>query len=415
MTDAARVPAGQSSTDGPAGPLPGVHLDGGPRLSPRRDPAAYLEACADRYGDVFALTPQHIQVWDPAGARDVLRREDDFALAPAAVRTSRTSVQVDSSDRWHHARRYAWDHLATSPGRAPEIAARWAGALPTARRLTASTQVVDLTARVVWPELLDDIGRGEADHLADTLSRTSHARQHSKGFRSPWWERRLRRQFDEVIEGLMSLVARRRHEEPRGDLLDALLAGDAPPLDDLEVAQTMAIALDSGMQTTGAAVAWVLTTVGGMTSDDQAACEDHRTAEHVIKEILRHTPVIAGLNRTSSRDATVGGCPAPQGTELVVAVEGMHRRASLWSEDPTVFDPTRWARPRPHTRGAYLPYGAGPRVCLGMHLANTVLGELVTLLGRWYEVDASASPRPRRDNLCWPRGYPVTITPRVSA
>ncbi len=90
----------------------------------------------------------------------------------------------------------------------------------------------------------------------------------------------------------MSLVARRRHEEPRGDLPggdlpDPLPAGDAPPLDDLEVAQTMVIALDSGMQTTGTAVAWVLTTMGGMTSDDQAACEDHRTAEHVIKEILR--------------------------------------------------------------------------------------------------------------------------------
>ena len=96
----------------------------------------------------------------------------------------------------------------------------------------------------------------------------------------------------------MSLVARRRREEPRGDLPggdlpggdlpDPLPAGDAPPLDDLEVAQTMVIALDSGMQTTGTAVAWVLTTMGGMTSDDQAACEDHRTAEHVIKEILRH-------------------------------------------------------------------------------------------------------------------------------
>ncbi|WP_372430535.1 cytochrome P450 [Janibacter melonis] len=69
----------------------------------------------------------------------------------------------------------------------------------------------------------------------------------------------------------------------------------------------------------------------------------------------------------------------------------------MWSEDPIVFNPTRWARPRPHARGASLSYGAGPRVCLGMHLANTVLVEPVTLLVRDRRLALAPT---HRDNLC---------------
>ncbi|MGL5817365.1 MAG: cytochrome P450 [Phycicoccus sp.] len=391
--------------------IPGVHHDGGPAFDVRTDPAGYLRACAERYGDVFALTRDHVQVWDPVMAREILRRDGDFVLAPPPVHTSRRSIQVDDPDRWRVARRYAWTHLSprTLEPRRERVTRRWMRELDGAGgRLADTAQVVSLTARVIWPELLADTSEDPA--LFESFAVTSRLRQRQQGARWPWRRRALRRRFDDAIGRLLAVVARRRAEgvAARGDLLDALLAGDDPPLTDVEVAQTLSVCLDSSMQTTGSGASWVLSALASQPGRASALAEIE-DAERLVREVLRHTPVMAALNRRTQTDVTMHGCPVGAGADVLLAVEGMHRDPRRWRRDPERFDPSRWEDDVVHDVGAHLTWGAGPRMCLGLHLATLALTELARVVARNWVVDARPSRLAERDSLNWPTGFPVVM------
>jgi cytochrome P450 len=65
----------------------------------------------------------------------------------------------------------------------------------------------------------------------------------------------------------------------------------------------------------------------------------------------------------------------------------MHRDPRWWT-DPERFDPTRWlSQNKPHARHAYLPFGAGPRICPGSLLATVQLTVLTALFARDYRLE----------------------------
>lgn len=93
-----------------------------------------------------------------------------------------------------------------------------------------------------------------------------------------------------------------------------------------------------------------------------------------------------------------------------------HPPGPRWWSDPDRFDPDRWlGRDQPHGRHAYLPFGAGPRVCPGSLLATVQLTVLTTLLARDYDLDLPplASVRPSTDGLMLPAGLTGTWRARA--
>jgi cytochrome P450 len=82
------------------------------------------------------------------------------------------------------------------------------------------------------------------------------------------------------------------------------------------------------------------------------------------------------------QDVMVDGFRIPAGTNLVVGVYALHRDPALWDQ-PTVFDPDRFSpeRSRGRNRWQFLPFGGGPRSCIGDHFAmlEAILG-LATLV-----------------------------------
>lgn len=70
------------------------------------------------------------------------------------------------------------------------------------------------------------------------------------------------------------------------------------------------------------------------------------------------------------REVVVDGFRIPAGTNVAVGIYALHRDPTLW-EDPERFDPDRFAshRMRGLDRWQYLPFGAGPRSCIGDHFA----------------------------------------------
>jgi cytochrome P450 len=91
----------------------------------------------------------------------------------------------------------------------------------------------------------------------------------------------------------------------------------------------------------------------------------------VVLESLRLFPPVWVLPRTAIHADTVSGFAVPPGTEVLISPYLIHRRADFWA-DPESFSPERFLEERlqPQSSYAYLPFGAGPRACIGAHTAT---------------------------------------------
>ena len=97
----------------------------------------------------------------------------------------------------------------------------------------------------------------------------------------------------------------------------------------------------------------------------------------VVDEALRLYPPAWAISRRSSAPDLIGGREVPAGTLAIISPWVLHRHPRLW-EDPLAFRPGRFADGADH-RGAYIPFGAGPRLCIGREFA---LAEMVVVLTR---------------------------------
>ncbi|XP_078377062.1 cytochrome P450 3A24-like [Oculina patagonica] len=90
----------------------------------------------------------------------------------------------------------------------------------------------------------------------------------------------------------------------------------------------------------------------------------------VIKESQRLCPPGAFPNRQCSEDYDLNGIHIPAGTEIMIPIYALHHDPDAW-EDPEKFDPERFRGPAQDSRHAFqfLPFGAGPRNCIGMRFA----------------------------------------------
>ncbi len=101
-----------------------------------------------------------------------------------------------------------------------------------------------------------------------------------------------------------------------------------------------------------------------------ATSEDCVVVRAVFEEALRLYPPAAVLSREAIADDEILGVPIPAGTVVSISPYVLHRRKGLWA-DPDAFDPGRFLPGAREgiDRFAYIPFGAGPRVCIGMSFA----------------------------------------------
>ncbi len=135
----------------------------------------------------------------------------------------------------------------------------------------------------------------------------------------------------------------------------------------------------------------------------------------VISESMRLYPPAWILDRQAVEDDTIGGRPVRRGTIVGICPYTLHRHPAFW-DNPEGFDPERFSPPRSKNRPryAYLPFGAGPRTCIGNAFAlleaKIILAMVVQryrlelIPGHRSEPEPSVTLRPRR-------GVPVTLHP----
>lgn len=200
-----------------------------------------------------------------------------------------------------------------------------------------------------------------------------------------------------------TIARRRARGEPGTDLLGLLLEARDPetgqPLPEARVVDNLLTFVAAGHETTALALAWTLRVLAehpevearvvaemARLGDDPAA--DPEAADRlpytrqVLLEVMRLYPPAPLIVRRTRAPVRLGDRVVPAGQSVHVPVYALHRHALLWDR-PEVFDPDRFAPERAAARDryAYLPFGAGPRVCIGMSLALTeCLIILATLL-----------------------------------
>jgi cytochrome P450 len=114
----------------------------------------------------------------------------------------------------------------------------------------------------------------------------------------------------------------------------------------------------------------------------------------VLKESMRIYPPVPMLSRQAIADITIGGHDIRAGTSIVMPIYAIHRHHKRW-RDPDVFDPTRFAPENEAgiSRYQYLPFGAGPRICIGASFSMT---ESVVMLASFVRAARFATPAGRR-------------------
>ena len=116
----------------------------------------------------------------------------------------------------------------------------------------------------------------------------------------------------------------------------------------------------------------------------------------VIMEAQRLCPPASQVNRECSEDYDLNGIHIPSGTEIVIPIYALHHDPDAW-RDPEKFDPERFRGPAKEARHAFqfLPFGAGPRNCIGMRFALMEIKiALVRILTKYKFVQSSETQVP---------------------
>lgn len=143
----------------------------------------------------------------------------------------------------------------------------------------------------------------------------------------------------------------------------------------------------AGNETTAAALSWAL--VHGAASPDDWACvrnDPNRYTLPFLTESLRLNPAVWGIPRTPKRAGvtlTVDGSPTRvrRGQVATVYLRGINRDPKTWN-DPLRFNPARHDDNDKQRARSLLPFGLGPRGCIGQHLAMAELAAVLPALAR---------------------------------
>jgi cytochrome P450 len=235
------------------------------------------------------------------------------------------------------------------------------------------------------------------------------------------------------------IVAQRLADPAREatDLLDRLMRSPVPPtgkvMTPVAVADNVLTFLAAGHETTGNALAWVLYLLA-LFPDSEARVTDELLSvlgdrpssvdgldklvftRAVVNEALRLYPPAPFMGREALGSDDLAGRRIAKGTQVVISPWIVHRHRRLW-DDPDDFRPERFMPPndREIPRGAFIPFGLGPRICIGRGFAiQEILVVLATILPAFrFRLLEPRSVEPQaRITLRPAGGMPMIVTER---
>lgn len=419
------------------------------------DPLAFLAEQWHRHGDVVQFpipSPPTYLVCHPDDVRAVLvgaaRQTSKQTLQYRALsRVTGHGLLTSDGTQWRTHRRVLQPafHPSTLPGVAQHTE-RAAAGLVAALRAAGDRGVVDVDPPVMAMALEvvgDSLFGHELGPVADRLAEATLAAlgevvsMARMPLRAPRWvptpgNRRMAHAMAELDAAVAAILATRAADGPSQPptMLDLMLAAD---LSAQEVRDEIVTFLVAGHETVASALTWALllvagrpdvadrvaaearevlggstTPAGGARPQEPVSMQQLARLEHsraVVDEAMRLYPPAWLITRRTATDLTLGGCHVPGGSLLILSPWIVHRHPDAWP-DPESFDPGRFLDAEVRSgaaRTAYLPFGQGPRMCIGRDFAYAEAVLALSLVCRAVRLAPTGAP---------PRGLPlVTIRP----
>jgi cytochrome P450 len=277
---------------------------------------------------------------------------------------------------------------------------RWHAAIESGRSIDMTLEMRRLAQESIVKTMFGvDLDMGQADMLgASFTALTDYVNYRSSaGFSVPeHWRtprnNRFRSAQQHIDRAVASLISERREAGADGtDIISMLLAArdqdTGVGMSDEQVRDEVRTIFFAGYETTASAMAWAWYLLAQHPDVEQRV---HDEVAHVlggrlpnlqdlpnlvytrmvIEEVMRLYPPGWMTWRTVLADDQIDGYHIPAGAKLVISPYVTHRLPSLW-EQPLIFDPERFTRAcvAQRHRYAYIPFGAGPRMCIGSNLA----------------------------------------------
>jgi len=425
----------------------------------RRDPLNFLRDCSERYGDIveFPIPGQHAFFANhPDAVQQILQAEHrTHDRATVQYRTlslvTGNGLLTSDGELWKRQRRLMQpafhrgildsfvEHIDIALDR---LLASWA--------TQRDGDVVDVDDAMMRTAL-EAVGRslfshdlsGDARELVDAVlkaldvvvSRARSPLSAPLGWPTPG-NLALRRSLRTLDRTVAVMVNARREAQKRGggpevpDLLGMLLSGDG--FDDRQLRDEIVTLIVAGHETVASALTWTWHLLGQdegvrkrlhaevdeVLADGRPTFEDLPRLTYtrqVVDEALRLYPPAWVISRRAMVDEEILGTPVPAGSYTFVSPYVLQRTATWWPDpdrfDPDRFDPDRLERAAvvgesaAAPRFAYIPFGAGPNLCIGRDLALMESVLLVAAVARNWTLEPLPGHEVRADPL-------VTIRPR---
>jgi cytochrome P450 len=373
----------------------------------RRDPAALLRRVLAECGDVGAFTigPRAVTVVASAElAREVLVDDADSYEKGPVVRTFSRPILGDGLISVENAR-HRENRRVVAPAFGPKALVRYGAIMSELAEETVSSweegATIDVgeemnrfALRVVGRTLFSvDLGR-EQPELSEAIAIVQRwvTAQIKRPVPLPLGKR-VRDAIARLDASIARLIAERRSGGP-DDLLAALVQAG---LDDRRIRDEAMTLFLAGHETSASALTWSL--------DLLMRHPEHWSSppEQVFSETLRLYPSVHSLGRQASRPVRLGSFRLPRGAIVIVSPYLMHRREAYFPR-PESFDPRRFLEPS-FPKFSYLPFGAGPRACLGGQFATMEATTLLSTVSRSV-VLTNMDPSPNEIEML------VTLRPR---
>lgn len=221
---------------------------------------------------------------------------------------------------------------------------------------------------------------------------------------------RIRAHIDALLAPRLAALEAGGH--PGGDIASDLIAARDPETGEgftrKELIDQIGVFFLAGHETTASVMTWTLfilsqrpdmverlraeiDAVAGEGEIELAHVKKMELVRDVFREALRLYPPITFIPRVAAEDVRIGRYHARKGTMIMIAPWTTHRHHALWP-NPDRFDPDRFsgATEASIVPGSYMPFGLGPRICVGAAFATIESGLMLARLVRRYDIAAIA-------------------------
>jgi cytochrome P450 len=417
-----------------------------------RDPIGALNKLLAQYGDTMRLylggVRPSVVTRDPALVQHILqknhRRYHKSDLTHGLLRYLGRGLLTNEGADWLRQRRliqpgFHRQRLAGLTRLMRAAADEWVAELDA---LTAASPVAELDAHAAMTRVAfrivarsvfgDSLGESQLTQLSDWLTaiQAFYVNTIRQPYLRPWhWLRGNYGRHDVLASQLRELVraaiARHRAAQtaaPAGTptpddllqmLLDARYEDTGEPMADEQLLDELNILLVAGHETSANALAWALYLLARhpeaqaeLVAEIERVLPDNRPPEfedlprlpfalQVVQEAMRLYPPAWIMDRVATEADEFQGQPIAKGTLFSLYLYGLHHHPALWP-DAEAFRPARFAagaQPPPPAYG-YLPFGSGPRLCVGNQFALTELQLVLIQTLRRYRVEPAGEATP---------------------